>query len=154
MIEIDKNSLSIQLMSNVTINQVLAIEQQVHLSPWSVKKIRSCFDNELTKIFGCFYHEDLIGYAVLQVIEPDAELQNFAIAKRFQQKGIGRHFLGKLIQYCQFLKLDKIMLEVRESNAVASRLYQKNGFEKVGERKDYYLSISGKESAILMTKIL
>mgnify|MGYP002582415600 FL=1 len=41
-------------------------------------------------------------------------------------------------------------LEVRESNLAARRLYEKNGFEIVGKRKNYYEKPA--EDAILMSK--
>ena len=41
-------------------------------------------------------------------------------------------------------------LEVRASNSAAIALYQKHGFERVGERKNYYEA--PKEDAILMTR--
>ena len=154
LISIDKSRLVVQLLSDDSIAQIYAIEQQVHLTPWSVKKFQSCFDNKLTKVFGCFYLKELVGYAVLQIIEPEAELQNFAIKKTLQQQGVGSYFVSELIKYCQFLEMDKIMLEVRESNNVAIQLYLDYGFIRVGERKDYYKAESGKESALLMTKRL
>jgi ribosomal-protein-alanine N-acetyltransferase len=41
------------------------------------------------------------------------------------------------------------MLEVRQSNLAAQRLYQKFGFLAVGERQGYYQDT--KEDAVLMT---
>lgn len=41
-------------------------------------------------------------------------------------------------------------LEVNSTNIVAIRLYQKYGFEQVGNRKNYYLT----EDGLLFTKIL
>ena len=43
-----------------------------------------------------------------------------------------------------------LQLEVRESNFAARRLYEKNGFEIVGKRKNYYEKPA--EDAILMSK--
>lgn len=55
-----------------------------------------------------------------------------------------------LIHYCQKKGLQKMNLEVNSTNIVAIRLYQKYGFEQVGNRKNYYLTGDG----LLFTKIL
>ena len=50
------------------------------------------------------------------------------------------------------IEVDIVTLEVRESNKDAMKLYMDNGFELVGERKNYYAD--NRETAILMTKYL
>ena len=43
-----------------------------------------------------------------------------------------------------------MMLEVRESNISAIKLYEKVGFEEINRRKKYY----GNEDAIIMERII
>ena len=45
-------------------------------------------------------------------------------------------------------------LEVRQSNAVARRLYEGNGFKLDGIRKSYYPTEGGREDALLMSRCL
>jgi ribosomal-protein-alanine N-acetyltransferase len=40
---------------------------------------------------------------------------------------------------------------VRESNRPARRLYRQIGFVEVGQRRDYYPAIGGREDALLLT---
>ena len=54
-----------------------------------------------------------------------------------------------LKEYSKTENADFITLEVRKSNTVAIKLYEKMGFELVGERKAFYEN--PKEDAILMT---
>ena len=56
--------------------------------------------------------------------------------------------IGKCINECVQTALRR--LEVRGSNLAARRLYEKNGFETVGKRKNYYEKPT--EDAILMSK--
>ena len=49
-----------------------------------------------------------------------------------------------------FPEADSAYLEVRESNMPAQKLYEKHGFVKTGERKNYYKNPI--ENAILMSK--
>ena len=58
----------------------------------------------------------------------------------------------KLVDYvCHlFNDVDSIMLEVRDSNEAAIKLYEKCGFEEINRRKKYY----GDEDAIIMKKVI
>ena len=146
------NDLKIELLDVSAVEQILTIEQQVHLSPWSKAKIEACFGNSVSQVLGCLLEQELIAYGILQIIEPEAELQNLAVSKRFQQQGIGSYFLGALIRHFKDLGLSKLMLEVRESNYPAIKLYQANDFKVVGKRKDYYKTTNGGETALLLTR--
>ncbi len=146
--------LRIKLLDFSAVEQIITIEQQVHLSPWSKAKVKACFENPLLQILGCISQRELVGYAVIQIIEPEAELQNLAVSKKSQHQGVGRFLLTGLIRHCQNLGLEKIMLEVRESNFQAISLYLKNDFKQVGKRKDYYQTEKGNEAALLLTREL
>lgn len=152
MTQSENKNVKIQLLKSDSIEQILSIERQVHITPWSAKKLAACFNNHRIQVLGCNYHDELIGYAVLQLIEPEAELQNFAIATHYQHQGFGRYFLIMLFRFCKNSAINKLLLEVRESNSAAINLYLTNGFKKVGIRKKYYQTNSGRESALLMNK--
>ena len=47
--------------------------------------------------------------------------------------------MDELIEYFEKSEYKKIILEVRESNTVAQRLYKKYGFKKISKRKKYYV---------------
>ena len=148
------NDLRIELLDLNAVEQILTIEQQAHLSPWSKVKIKACFENPLLQILGCILQRELVAYAIVQIIEPEAELQNLAVSKKSQRQGVGRFLLTGLIRHCQNLGLEKIMLEVRESNFRAIHLYRKHDFKQVGKRKNYYQTENGYEAALLLTREL
>ncbi|MEQ8952971.1 MAG: ribosomal-protein-alanine N-acetyltransferase, partial [Gammaproteobacteria bacterium] len=45
-------------------------------------------------------------------------------------------------------------LEVRPSNNSAIALYKSMGFVQIGQRKNYYPGVNGREDAILMSRTL
>jgi ribosomal-protein-alanine N-acetyltransferase len=47
-----------------------------------------------------------------------------------------------------------IFLEVRPSNLPALKLYRSAGFCEVGQRRDYYPAVKGREDALVMAKEL
>ena len=51
---------------------------------------------------------------------------------------------------CADADIVSIFLEVRSSNKKAIRLYEKNGFNELGIRNNYYKNNAGWEDAILM----
>ncbi len=72
------------------------------------------------------------------MIENEFHLNNIAIKKQFQGKGLGLKLINSVIEFVKSKKGNLIFLEVMHDNESAIRLYEKNGFESVGKRKDYY----------------
>ena len=50
----------------------------------------------------------------------------------------------------QVVMMVQVLLEVRESNDAAYRLYRQEGFREIGRRKGYYPAASGREDARVM----
>jgi [ribosomal protein S18]-alanine N-acetyltransferase len=48
------------------------------------------------------------------------------------------------------LKVKKLFLEVRVSNAAARALYAKSGFREIGVRRGYYPAHTGREDAVVL----
>ena len=55
-----------------------------------------------------------------------------------------------LEHYCEEHKMEKLLLDVRESNEAARSFYTKNGFVEDGIRQGFYVNPS--EDAVLMSK--
>ena len=91
----------------------------------------------------------VIGFAVVWVVIDEAHIGTIAIHPDFQNRGIGKKFLSFICQELVDENINKIFLEVRQSNYSAIRLYEKFGFVIDGERKRYYRDNG--ESALLMS---
>ena len=146
-----QNEYVCQLIDKNHLQQILNIENEVHITPWNCKKFHDCFDFDAYRCIGLFENTVLRGYAVLFIHQPEAELQNFVIAKAFHNLGLGTFFLTKIIDQLGSLALNKFMLEVRASNYHAIKLYTSCGFKQVGLRKNYYKSKTANENALLFT---
>lgn len=86
-------------------------------------------------------HEDddgIDGYVCLAVVPPDGDVQTIAIAPRSQGRGLGRALLGALLDEAQRRGCSQVFLEVLVTNGPAISLYEKFGFERQGQRRDYY----------------
>ena len=58
--------------------------------------------------------------------------------------------LNILLKRAKITDLYTVLLEVRESNKIARKFYQDNGFEEISTRKDYYKTKEGRENAVIM----
>jgi len=65
--------------------------------------------------------------------------------------GLGKRLVRRLLQMARWAQAREIFLEVRTSNPVAYRLYQRLGFREIGRRKDYYPTHGGREDALVMS---
>ena len=93
---------------------------------------------------------DLLGYVWARFVLDEGEIGNIAVAPEHRRCGVGAALLGALFAESERRGAAVLQLEVRESNLAARRLYEKNGFETVGKRKNYYEKPT--EDAILMSK--
>jgi ribosomal-protein-alanine N-acetyltransferase len=82
------------------------------------------------------------------------QLLNIGIVTEHQGKGLGGELLERMAGLARALKMQRMLLEVRPSNAVALALYRKHGFRQIGLRHGYYPAGAGREDAIVMERIL
>lgn len=93
---------------------------------------------------------DLLGYIWARFVLDEGDIGNIAVAPGFRRRGAGAALLEALLEEAARRQAAVVQLEVRESNLAARWLYEKNGFETVGKRKNYYEKPA--EDAILMSK--
>jgi len=82
--------------------------------------------------------ETLIGYAGLSVNGDEGWVQNIAVRRDRQRRGIGRALLEALLAEASRRGVKAVLLEVAVDNGTAQRLYDTFGFEPVGVRRGYY----------------
>ncbi|MBF0750606.1 MULTISPECIES: ribosomal protein S18-alanine N-acetyltransferase [unclassified Pasteurella] len=125
------------------------IEQQAHLVPWSFGTLKN---NQGERYLNLKLVKDdrIIGFAICQKVLDEATLFNIAIEPVMQGKGFGSFLLKELIEQLKEKGIQTLWLEVRESNP-ARWLYEKQGFNEVDIRKNYYPLPDGKrENAVVM----
>ncbi len=81
----------------------------------------------------------VLGYAGLAVAGPDeAWVQNIAVRRDAQRRGVGRALLEALLAEADARGARDVLLEVAVDNAPAQKLYAGYDFEPVGIRRGYY----------------
>ncbi len=128
---------------------VAQLEKEYFSEPWSEKSITESLDNN-TEFFVAKKANSIVGYIGLNHILDEGYVTSIAVKEDFRNKGIGRLLLNKCISFGRKANLSFISLEVRKSNSSAVKLYEKSGFLKEGERKNFYSY--PKEDAIIYTR--
>jgi ribosomal-protein-alanine N-acetyltransferase len=80
----------------------------------------------------------VLGYMLFWHVVDEVHLLNVAVAMEARMRGIGRALMEDLIAYGRAHDVARILLEVRETNAVAIGLYESLGFERFNVRLRYY----------------
>ncbi len=88
--------------------------------------------------------KNILGYLIIHNIIDNYEIMKIGILSAARKKRIGSQLLK---EYIDTVKLP-LLLEVRETNEIGQNFYTKNGFEKIGIRKNYYKDTG--ENAIIM----
>jgi ribosomal-protein-alanine N-acetyltransferase len=82
------------------------------------------------------------GFALARVVADETELLLLATRPAARRRGVAGALLRAVIDEARGRGVVRVHLEVRSGND-AVRLYRREGFEKVGERREYYRGRSG-----------
>jgi ribosomal-protein-alanine N-acetyltransferase len=93
--------------------------------------------------------EYLLGFIGVWLMVGEAHIVTVAVRESHRRMGIGERLVIAAAEVAQEYLQEVVTLEVRASNGVAQRLYEKYGFARVGLRKRYYTD--NNEDAVLMT---
>jgi len=108
------------------------------ISLWSRGQWSSEFKKEGIKIFGIFFTKIIIGICVFHVVLDEAQINYFVVNQKYRNKGIGSHLMNYIIKTCEKLNINKLSLEVSQSNVTAEKFYNRFDFCTVGIRRNYY----------------
>ena len=117
---------------------------------WTKNQWESEFRKRGVKVVGIKAGNEIVGIYVVHTIINEAQINYFLIKKRFRRKGYGSYLMNYLIKQCEKLNIEKLLLEVSETNSTAEVFYSKFNFLSVGRRKNYYKDGS---DAVLKEKI-
>lgn len=144
----------IEVMTPAHLDAVMAIEVTAYAHPWTLgnfaDSLRAGYTGRLLVV-----DDAILGYYVAMKGVDEVHLLNITVAREHQGRGWGAHLLAHLAEGSRAQGAQWLWLEVRASNAGAQRLYQREGFRRVGLRKGYYPAAQGRrEDAIVMSRPL
>ena len=137
-------------MSPEHVGQIAELEKQCFSLPWSEKAIKTELKNEGAMFFVAKRCNGIAGYIGMHKVLDECYIANIAVFPEYRRQGIGDRILSFAENTARQKGCSFISLEVRVSNLPAIALYEKRGYLKQGERKDFYSN--PKENALIMTK--
>lgn len=134
---------------------IMQIEKQCFTDDhWSEKQILQQLKKSNAINLGIKVQDTLVGYVLVGWVLDEAELYQIALLPEQRGCGLAQKLLGQLCRQLQLESIQRLLLEVREDNVSAIRLYESFGFIQDGRRKGYYASGSGVEDALLYSYVV
>lgn len=133
-------TINIRKAKHKDISGVMDIETQQFPHPWKEKYFVHELDHDIAYFYVAENKDDghIAGYIIFWIIEETMELHNIAVSRLYMRKGIGKQLFDFMVHTAQNKNVKECFLEVRASNQEARSFYEKLGFKKIAERKDYY----------------
>ena len=136
----------IRTLEEQDLEQIVNIENQVAIDPWTKEIFISCtaLYNTVVMIIG----QVVVGYGIIAIYNSinESHILNLAVAPNWQRIGLGSRLINYLIDLCG----NKIFLEVHKNNLPAINLYKKFNFVEIYIRKKYYNTKSGRQDALVL----
>jgi [ribosomal protein S18]-alanine N-acetyltransferase len=148
-----KDKPQLAAMRETDLDEVLAIEGAVYSHPWA----RGNFTDSLRSAYQCRTWRlggELLGYFVLMAAAGEAHLLNLSVAAAWQRRGHGSALLSEALRVGRDGGARQMFLEVRPSNRPGQALYERFGFRKIAQRRNYYPAQAGREDALVLSRTL
>ncbi|WP_109733965.1 tRNA (adenosine(37)-N6)-threonylcarbamoyltransferase complex dimerization subunit type 1 TsaB [Faecalicatena orotica] len=131
---------------------VAEMEHQVFADAWSEKSVLETIKLPNTICIAAEKTGRLVGYMLAYEAAGEAEIARIAVDKEMRRQGAGGHLMLALENICEERKINKLLLDVRESNMEARSFYEDEGFTEDGIRQKFYTD--PEEDAVLMSREL
>jgi ribosomal-protein-alanine N-acetyltransferase len=108
---------------------------------WAEREYGALFASEAPKriaLVAPAAADNICGFLIARCGLDEWEIENVVVATGRRRSGIGTALVDELLRQAGIGRIPAILLEVRESNHPARRLYEKIGFSEVGRRPRYY----------------
>jgi ribosomal-protein-alanine N-acetyltransferase len=107
---------------------------------WSREQYRTGFSAEAPSRVLLILEEDgaIKGFIAGMALDKEWEIENVVVAESVRRCGFGTKLLQEFLELARGGGVEKIFLEVRESNLAARGLYEKLSFSESSRRRFYY----------------
>jgi len=135
-------SVHIENMDTDDLDEILTIEHASFPTPWSRNLFIQEFHNPLSRNRVAKIKraagDEIGGYTSYWIIADEAHLQHIAVREDLRRSGIASLLITDMMENAFRGGARNMTLEVRRSNKVAIKLYEKFAFTVKGVRRGYY----------------
>lgn len=154
----DVKKLPIMRLRQEHAKEVAALEKICFDEPWSAWQCARALEQPAYAAFGILAPRpacegayagavQLLAYISFYAVASEMEVLNLAVLPGLRRMGAATRLLSVALHAGRKMGIEKVGLEVRESNLAAIGLYSRFGFETHGRRKNYY---ANGETALVM----
>lgn len=120
------------------VDGIMSVERTGISHPWDKASIEATVkDDNKVCVVACA-GEKITGYIYASFVLDEAEIGNICVLPELRGQGVGRKLMEELLNILKSVEVTRIFLEVESDNEGAIALYEKCGFVRYNERKDYY----------------
>ena len=142
----------IREMDIADLNQVVQIENESFVAPWSSKDILyELNESPISHFLVAVINNVVVGFCDYWITYDSATIAQIAVDTKYRRLKIATKLLEEVISDCYAKRAMNITLEVRSHNESAIRLYEKNGFERVLLKPKYYTN--GDDALYMLRKV-
>ena len=105
---------------------------------WSLGQVRDELAGPTRHVLVAESDGAVIGYAAIAVAGDVADLTRIVVAESHRHTGVASALLAALHDAAAQAGVDRMLLEVAESNADARAFYAEQGYTEVSRRRGYY----------------
>jgi ribosomal-protein-alanine N-acetyltransferase len=121
------------------IEGVIAVENASFSNPWTREMYEAELEHGARSRFLLAKDQGrVIGFCSYWYVVDELHINNLAVLPAHRGQGVASAILGRLLDEGQRAHVQRILLEVRQSNEPAKRLYERFGFVIGGVRRGYY----------------
>ncbi len=126
---------------------VAELERAAAAHPWSAEAVASTLARPTTRAWIAVDGGRSVGHLVASVVADQGEVLTVGVVPTARRRGWGARLLEACQDHWRGAGVVEGFLEVRAGNVAALRLYEREGWQRVGSRRGYY---AHGEDAILM----
>lgn len=135
------NSVKCVMATTNDVDVILDLEAQYEFEQYSRNNVLASLDDKNTITLLAFAGNICVGYLSALVVLDECNLLKIIVGSNYRKNGYAQALMQELIMILKEKSVSKIFLEVRKDNINAKNLYEKIGFIKNGERKNYYNNV-------------
>jgi ribosomal-protein-alanine N-acetyltransferase len=128
------------LVSSADIDAIIAVEQASFTNPWTRDMYLAELENRGVSFFFVARDDDrrIVGFCAFWRVLDELHINNLAVLPEARRMGIASALLRRVLAEGAKMGARRATLEVRRSNDIARRLYERFGFSVAGVRRGYY----------------
>ena len=143
---------NIRLALDSDLKTIANLDKAVNLTYWNINQYKECLADKTQRIYVLELNGQISGALAVGIIDDAADILQLWIKRSCQGQGwAGRLFSSVLSELKEQYLLKKVLLEVRENNQPAIKLYRNLGFTVINNRPDYYIITGVAYDALIMS---